>query len=61
VLVYEEDGDVFPLGREIVEGSFDNGVLGFAVDDEEVLLRVWGFGDVLVDGQSCPLESPRRR
>jgi len=48
MLVYEQDGDVLALGSEAIEGSLDGAVVGFGVDDEEVLLRVWRLRDMLV-------------
>jgi hypothetical protein len=47
VLVYEQDGDVLALGGEAIEGSLDGAVVGFGVDDKEVLLRVWGLRNML--------------
>jgi hypothetical protein len=47
VLVDQQNRNIFPLGCEFVECGFDGCVLGLVVDDEEVLLRVWGRGDVL--------------
>jgi hypothetical protein len=47
MLVYEQNGDVFAVLREALKGSFNGGVLGLLVDDEEVLLGVWRSGDVL--------------
>jgi hypothetical protein len=47
MLVYEQDGNILALGGEAIKGSLDVAVLGFGVDDEEVLLRVGGLCDVL--------------
>lgn len=47
MLVDENDGNVFALLRERVEGSLDGSVVRLAVDDEEVLLVVGRRGDVL--------------
>jgi hypothetical protein len=48
MLVYEQDGNVLALGGEAIKSSLDVAVLGFGVDDKEVLLRVWRLCDVLV-------------
>ena len=47
MLVYEQNGYIFALGREAVEGLLDVRILGLTVDHEEVLLRVRRLGDVL--------------
>jgi hypothetical protein len=47
MLVYEQNRDILALGREAVKGGFNMRVLGLAVDDEKVLLRVRGLRDML--------------
>lgn len=47
MLVNEHNGNILPLPGELVKRLFDRRVVGFAVDDEVVLLRLGGFGDVL--------------
>jgi len=47
MLIYEQDGDIFAVLSEALEGIFDGSVFGLLVDDEEVLLGVWRCGDVL--------------
>jgi hypothetical protein len=52
VLVDQYDRNVLPLPGELVESFLDSGLLGFGIDDEVVFLGVWGFGDMLYEGQS---------
>lgn len=47
MLVDQHNRNIFPLLRETVECPFNRAVLRLRVDDEVVLLRVWGVGDVL--------------
>lgn len=47
MLVDQHNRNILSLPSELVEGFLDSRLLGFGVDDEVVLLRVWGFGDVL--------------
>lgn len=47
MLIYEHDGNVLALHGETVEGGLDSCILGLAVYDQEVLLRIWGLRDVL--------------
>lgn len=47
MLVDEQNRNVFPLLCELVEGALDGRGLGFRVDDQVVLLRVWRLGHVL--------------
>ena len=47
VLVDQHDRNVLPLPSELVECFLNSGLLGFGVDNEVVLLRVWSFGDML--------------
>jgi hypothetical protein len=53
VLVDEQDGNVLALVGELVEGGLDGCVVGFGVDDEEVLLAVGRVGDVLRASSVC--------
>lgn len=53
MLVDQDDTDVLALGREALEGGLDRGVVGLVVYDEEVLLGVGGWGDVLWIGVSA--------
>lgn len=59
MLIDQQDSNVLALGGETVEGGFNVLVLGFGVDNEEVLLGVRGLGDVLgswsVNGMSARL------
>lgn len=47
MLIYEHNGNVLPLLRELVEGMFDGGVIRLLIHNEEVFLRIRGVGDVL--------------
>jgi hypothetical protein len=47
MLIYEYDGNVFPLLGEAVEGLFYLAGFGFGVYDEEVALGGGRVGDVL--------------
>lgn len=47
MLVDKHNGNVFPVVREGVESALDRGNIRLLVDDQVVLLRVRGFGDVL--------------
>lgn len=47
MLVNQEHGNVFPLLGEVLEGPFDLRGLGFGINDKEVSLGVWWFGDML--------------
>jgi hypothetical protein len=47
MLVDEQNRDVLAFSCEAVERGFDLGGLGFGVHDEEVFLRVGGWGYVL--------------
>lgn len=58
MLVDQHNRNVLPLPRELVEGFLNSRLLGFGVDDQVVLLRVWGFGNVLYI-LSVPPELPR--
>ncbi len=49
MLIDQHNADVLALCRKALEGSFDRRRLRLAVDDQEVLLRVRGAGDVLRD------------
>jgi len=61
VLVYEQDCNVLAFGGEAVESSLDGAVFGFGVDDEEVLLRIWGLRDnVIFHGSIQRPSIPRR-
>lgn len=46
VLVYQDDANVLAL-NELVESGLDGGIIGLAVDYQEVLLRVWACGHML--------------
>lgn len=48
MLIYQHDCNILPLLRERLERALDGGSFGFGVDDEVVLLRVWGVGYVLL-------------
>lgn len=50
MLVDQDNADILALRREAVEGGLDGGRVGFGVDDEEVLLVVGRWGDVLSHG-----------
>ena len=47
VLVDQQDGDILALLRVLVKCSFNDMVLGLVVDNEEVLLRFWGWRNML--------------
>lgn len=47
MLVDQYNRNIFSLPGELVEGFLDRRLLGFGVDDQVVLLRVWGFGNML--------------
>jgi hypothetical protein len=47
VLVDKQNSNVLALGGKFVECRFDGRVLRLCVHDEEVLLSVWGRGNVL--------------
>lgn len=53
VLVDQQNSNILSLLREVLECSLDGGGLGLGVDNEEVALRVWGIGDVLIIGTAC--------
>lgn len=40
MLVDQQDANVFSLGRKGIESRFDSRVVGLAVHDQEILLRV---------------------
>ena len=50
MLIDENNSDILPLGRESLKCLLDGGVICLGIDDEEVLLRVWGGRDVLPRG-----------
>jgi hypothetical protein len=47
MLVDQENTNILPLSGEPVESFFDGRVFGLAVDDQEVLLRIWWLSDML--------------
>lgn len=47
MLVYEQNANVLPLRCEFLECFFDSCVIRLAVDNKEVLLRVWRLSDML--------------
>lgn len=47
MLVNQEHSNVFPLLGEVLERPFDLRGLGFGINDKEVSLGVWWFGDML--------------
>ena len=47
VLVDQNDADVLALCSKRVKGGLDCGCICLVVDNQEVLLGVWGVGDVL--------------
>jgi len=47
VLIYEQDGNILPLVRVLVESFFDCGCLRLGIDDEEVLLSIGGRSNML--------------
>jgi len=51
MLIYEHNGNVLPLLRELVEGMFDGGVIRLLIHNEEVFLRIRGVGDVTYSRQ----------
>lgn len=57
MLVDQQDRNVLPLAGEAVEGGFDGAVFGLCIDDEEVLLCVWGLRHVLLSSVVCSRES----
>lgn len=54
VLVDQNNGDVLPLLGELIESLLDSCVLGLAVHDQVVLLRVRGLGDMLGNVSDIP-------
>lgn len=50
MLVYQNDGDIFPVMREALECLFDRGRLGLVVYHEEISLRVRSVCYVLSSG-----------
>lgn len=54
MLVYQNDGDVFPLLGKALEGPFNLRGLGLGVDDKKVALRIGAVGDVLC--QMCQID-----
>jgi len=46
MLVYQNDGNVFPLFGETVECFLDRRGFGLLVDDEEISLGVWRLSDM---------------
>lgn len=52
VLVDKQNRNILAVLGELVECGFDGCRLGLGVDDEEVLLAVWGLRDVLVESQA---------
>ena len=47
MLVNQEHSNVLPLLGEVLERPFDLRGLGFGINDEEVSLGVWRFGNML--------------
>jgi hypothetical protein len=47
VLVNEQDGNIFAPSGVQIEGSFDCGVIGLLVNDEEVFGGIWRRRDML--------------
>lgn len=52
MLVDQYNANVFPLSRESLKCLLDGRGIRLGVDDEEVLLRVWGGRDMLTSGIS---------
>lgn len=48
MLVDEQNANVFPLTRELVKCSLNSCSFRLGVNNEEVLLRIWWIGDVLL-------------
>ena len=48
MLVDQENPNILPLGCEPLESLFDSCIVRLAVDDEEVLLRIWRICDMLL-------------
>ena len=48
MLIDQQNPNILPLVREVVECALDGRVVCFGVDDEEVFLGVWWVGYVLV-------------
>lgn len=57
VLVDKQYGNILALLGELVECGLDSCCLGLCVDDEEVLLAVWGLRDVLKSRSGLVLRS----
>jgi hypothetical protein len=47
VLIDQDYPNVFPVRGEAIEGGLDRRGIGFAINDEEVLLRIWCWCDML--------------
>ena len=47
MLIDEEDCNIFAVMGEAIEGLFDGWVVGFGIHDEEILLRIRWFRDML--------------
>lgn len=64
MLIYEQNGNVLPLSRELVECGFDGRVLRFGVDNEIVLLRggrVCHMLYIILDEHMVEVEWQRRQ
>lgn len=59
MLVDEQDTNILPLTRELVESGLDGSSIGLGVYNKEVLLRVWWTGDVLFESV-CGSSTSRR-
>ena len=51
MLVDKQDSNVLPLLREPIKSLLDRGVFRFCINDQEILLGIWGLSDML--GEDC--------
>jgi hypothetical protein len=56
MLINQQNRDILPLRREAIECRFNLRGFGFGVHDQEVLLRVGGWGYVLGTLDLVPVE-----
>lgn len=47
MLINQQNSDILSLSCEPLKGFFDSRIVGLAVDNEKVLLRIGGLGDML--------------
>ncbi len=48
MLIDEHDPNILPFVREGLESTLDGRVVGLGVDNQEVLLGLWGRRDMLI-------------